>query len=117
MIYPSSLDFFGISPSSPYHFTHTEPFCELDILFFGVRSASKEIIVNMGFGLSNNLFRLQRRMCHVSLLTSKVIVAVERSTVTASFQFAALFEYSLPCLIDDQLSADQLLFAELGWKH
>src|SRR6516162_5715426 len=71
MIYPSSLDFFGISPSSPYHFTHTEPFCELNILFLGGRCALKEIIVNMGFGLSNNLFRLQCRMCHVSLLTSK----------------------------------------------
>src|SRR5262249_52908465 len=120
MIYPSLLDFFGISPSSPYHFTHTELFSELNILFLGVRSASKKIIVNMGFGLSNNLFRLQCRMCHVSLLTSKVIVAVERSTVTASrrlaFEFATLFEYSLPSLIDDQLPSDQLLFAELGWK-
>src|SRR6516164_6804306 len=105
MIYPSLLDFFGISPSSLYHFAHTELFSELDILFFGVRSASKEIIVNMGFGLSNNLFRLQRRMCHVSLLTSKVIVAVEWSTMTAShrlaFEFATLFEYPLPSLIDD----------------
>src|SRR6516165_6934529 len=65
MIYPSLLDFFGISPSGPYHFPNAELFSELDILFLGVRSASKEIIINMGFGLSNNLFRLQRRMCHV----------------------------------------------------
>src|SRR5262249_49140937 len=113
MIYPSLLDFFCISPSSPYHFTNTEFFSELNILFLGVRSASKEIIVNMGFGLSNNLFRLQRRMRHVSLLTSKVIVAVERSTVTAprrlAFEFATLLEYSLPSLIDDRLPSDQLL--------
>src|SRR5262249_11456590 len=71
MIYPSSLDLFGISPTSPDHFTHTEFFSELNILFLGVRSASKEIIVNMGFGLSNNLFRLQRRISHITLLTSK----------------------------------------------